>query len=144
MTTETKVGTFVLASFVILTATVGYLANAQFRSGGVPYRTYLHYAGGLESGAPVLFGGIKAGTVTSVRPGNTTPGNYYRNHACHFAGITSLNRIGIANCAPYFFVRHFYGRHIGLWILHTILLIIFWSSMPELLVGRNSLRVSVR
>jgi phospholipid/cholesterol/gamma-HCH transport system substrate-binding protein len=51
-----------------LTSTVLYLANAQLRGGKVPYRTYLRYAGGLEGGAPVLFGGIKAGSVTAVRP----------------------------------------------------------------------------
>ena len=68
MTTEAKVGAFVLASLLILTSTVLYLANAQFRGGKVPYRTYLRYAGGLEAGAPVLFGGIKAGSVIAVRP----------------------------------------------------------------------------
>jgi ABC-type transporter Mla subunit MlaD len=68
LTTEAKVGAFVLACFLILISVVFYLANAQFRGGKVLYRTYLHYAGGLEAGAPVLFGGIKAGNVTSVRP----------------------------------------------------------------------------
>ena len=73
MTTEAKVGAFVLASLLILTSTVVYLANAQFRGGKVPYQTYLRYAGGLEAGAPVLFGGIKAGSVTSVRPWPSDP-----------------------------------------------------------------------
>jgi ABC-type transporter Mla subunit MlaD len=73
LTTEAKVGTFVLASLLILTSTVVYLANAQFRGAKVPYRTYLHYAGGLEAGAPVLFGGIKAGSVTAVRPWLSDP-----------------------------------------------------------------------
>ena len=73
MTTEAKVGTFVLASLLILTSTVGYLANAQFRGGKLPYRTYLKYAGGLEAGAPVLFGGIKAGSVTALRPWLSDP-----------------------------------------------------------------------
>jgi phospholipid/cholesterol/gamma-HCH transport system substrate-binding protein len=73
LTTEAKVGAFVLASLLILTSTVVYLANAQFRGGKVPYRTYLHYAGGLEAGAPVLFGGIKAGSVTKVRPWPSDP-----------------------------------------------------------------------
>ena len=73
MTTEAKVGAFVLASLLILTSTVVYLGNAQFRGGKVPYRTYLRYAGGLEAGAPVLFGGIKAGNVTSVRPWPSDP-----------------------------------------------------------------------
>lgn len=73
MTTEAKVGAFVLASLLILTSTVVYLGNAQFRGGKVPYRTYLRYAGGLEAGAPVLFGGIRAGNVTSVRPWPSDP-----------------------------------------------------------------------
>ena len=73
MTTEAKVGAFVLVSLLILTSTIAYLANAQFRGGKVPYRTYLHYAGGLEAGAPVLFGGIKAGSVTAVRPWPSDP-----------------------------------------------------------------------
>ena len=73
MTTEAKVGAFVLASLLILTSTVVYLANAQFRGGKVPYQTYLRYAGGLEAGAPVLFGGIKAGSVTSVHPWPSDP-----------------------------------------------------------------------
>ena len=73
MTTEAKVGAFVLASLLILTSTVVYLANAQFRGGKIPYRTYLRYAGGLEAGAPVLFGGIKAGSVTAVHPWDSDP-----------------------------------------------------------------------
>ena len=66
MTTEAKVGAFVLASLAILTAITLYLVNAQFSGGNVSYRTYLKYAGGLEAGAPVLFGGIKAGTVVEA------------------------------------------------------------------------------
>jgi len=73
VTTEAKVGAFVLASLAILTATTLYLANAQFSGSNVSYRTYLKYAGGLEAGAPVLFGGIKVGTVTSVRPWQSDP-----------------------------------------------------------------------
>jgi phospholipid/cholesterol/gamma-HCH transport system substrate-binding protein len=34
----------------------------------VPYRTYLRYAGGLQPGASVLYGGINCGKVTAVRP----------------------------------------------------------------------------
>lgn len=73
MTTEAKVGAFVLACLAVLTGTLVYLFNAQFRGGGVRYRTYLHYAGGLEPGASVLFGGIKAGAVTAVRPWAADP-----------------------------------------------------------------------
>ena len=73
MTTEAKVGAFVLGCFGILAFTLIYLMNAQFGGGTVPYRTYLRYAGGLEPGASVLFGGINAGKVTSVRPWATDP-----------------------------------------------------------------------
>ena len=73
MTTEAKVGAFVLGCFSILAFTIVYLINAQFSGGAVPYRTYLRYAGGLEPGASVLFGGIQAGKVTAVRPWKTDP-----------------------------------------------------------------------
>jgi len=68
VTTEAKVGAFVLGCFSILAFTIIYLVNAQFSGGNLPYRTYLRYAGGLEPGASVLFGGINVGKVTSVRP----------------------------------------------------------------------------
>jgi ABC-type transporter Mla subunit MlaD len=73
MSTEAKVGAFVLASLTILTATLIYLMSTSSHTGSVPFRTYLHYAGGLEPGAPVLFGGINAGRITSVRPWNSDP-----------------------------------------------------------------------
>src|SRR5215475_9081839 len=73
MTTEAKVGAFVLGCFSILAFTLIYLINAQFSGDTVPYRTYLHYAGGLEPGASVLFGGINVGRVKAVRPWTTDP-----------------------------------------------------------------------
>lgn len=73
MTTESKVGAFVLACFSVLAFTVIYLLNAQLGVHAVPYRTYLHYAGGLEPGASVLFGGINVGKVTAVRPAASDP-----------------------------------------------------------------------
>ena len=57
MSTEAKVGAFVLASLAILLGTIYRLTNMQMRGARVPYRTYLRYAGGLEPGADVLFGG---------------------------------------------------------------------------------------
>ena len=68
MTTETKVGAFVLGCFAVLAFTVIYLLNAQYSGGTTHYLTYLRYAGGLEPGASVLYGGINVGKVTSVRP----------------------------------------------------------------------------
>jgi len=73
VTTEAKVGAFVTGCFTILAFTVIYLVNAQFSGHTVPYRTYLRYAGGLEPGASVLFGGINVGKVTTVRPWTSDP-----------------------------------------------------------------------
>ncbi len=73
MSTEAKVGAFVLGSFSILAFTVIHLLNAQLSGHTAPYRTYLHYAGGLEPGAQVLFGGINVGRVTAVRPATSDP-----------------------------------------------------------------------
>ena len=73
MTTEAKVGAFVLGCFSVLAFTVIYLINVQLGGHTVPYRTYLRYAGGLEPGASVLFGGINVGKVTAVRPAASDP-----------------------------------------------------------------------
>jgi phospholipid/cholesterol/gamma-HCH transport system substrate-binding protein len=73
MSTEAKVGAFVLGSFAVLAFTVVHLLNAQLNGHTVPYLTYLHYAGGLEPGAQVLFGGINVGRVTAVRPAASDP-----------------------------------------------------------------------
>jgi ABC-type transporter Mla subunit MlaD len=73
VSTEAKVGAFVLGCFSILACTLIYLVNAEFSGHTVPYRTYLRYAGGLEPGASVLFGGINVGKVTAVRPAPSDP-----------------------------------------------------------------------
>ena len=73
MSTEAKVGAFVLGCFSVMAFTVIYLINAQMSGHAVQYRTYLRYAGGLEPGAQVLFGGIDVGKVTAVRPGASDP-----------------------------------------------------------------------
>lgn len=73
MTTEAKVGAFVLGCFSVLAFTLIYLINSQFGGHTVTYRTYLRYAGGLEPGASVLFGGINVGKVETVRPAASDP-----------------------------------------------------------------------
>jgi phospholipid/cholesterol/gamma-HCH transport system substrate-binding protein len=73
VTTEAKVGAFVLGCLSVLAFTVIYLINAQLGVHTVPYRTYLRYAGGLEPGTSVLFGGINVGKVTAVRPAVSDP-----------------------------------------------------------------------
>jgi phospholipid/cholesterol/gamma-HCH transport system substrate-binding protein len=73
MTTEAKVGTFVIVSLSLLGVTVFYVGNNEWGRHLTPYRTYLRYAGGIAPGSEVLFGGIEAGRVTSVRPWNLDP-----------------------------------------------------------------------
>ncbi|MGC2196459.1 MAG: MlaD family protein [Terriglobales bacterium] len=73
MTTEAKVGAFVLSCFALLALTIIYLLNAQYSGGSVQYRTYLRYAGGIAPGASVLYGGMNVGKVTAVRPWSADP-----------------------------------------------------------------------
>ena len=73
MTAEAKVGTFVIVSFSLLGVTVFYVGNNEWGRHLTPYKTYLRYAGGIAPGSEVLFGGIEAGRVTSVRPWNRDP-----------------------------------------------------------------------
>lgn len=68
MKTEAKVGAFVILCAAILLITVYRVSSAQIKGARVSYKTYLRYAGGLEPGADVLFGGITVGTVTAVHP----------------------------------------------------------------------------
>ena len=72
MTTEAKVGAFVLACLAVLTGTIIYLFN-ESHGKGLQYRTYLRYAGGLDAGSDVLFEGIEAGKITVVRPWAADP-----------------------------------------------------------------------
>jgi phospholipid/cholesterol/gamma-HCH transport system substrate-binding protein len=71
--TEAKVGAFVLICAAILCTAVYRIGNAQFRGARAAYRTYLRYAGGLEPGTAVLFGGIAVGKVTRVAPDPSDP-----------------------------------------------------------------------
>jgi len=73
VTTEAKVGAFVLGCAAILAFTIVHLVDAQLNGHTVPYRTYLRYAGGIEPGAQVLFGGINVGKITAVRPWTSDP-----------------------------------------------------------------------
>jgi phospholipid/cholesterol/gamma-HCH transport system substrate-binding protein len=73
MSTEAKVGAFVLGSVAVLAFAIIRLLDAELSGHVVPYHTYLQYAGGLESGAAVLFGGINVGRVTAVRPAASDP-----------------------------------------------------------------------
>jgi phospholipid/cholesterol/gamma-HCH transport system substrate-binding protein len=73
MSKELKVGAFVLASLLIALGTLVYVANVQLRGARVPYKTYFRFAGGLETGSIVRFGGITEGSVTAVHPWREDP-----------------------------------------------------------------------
>ena len=68
MTTEAKVGAFVIVSVLVLGSAAYFVRTTQTVRGQVPYTTHLRNAGGLDPGAAVLFGGIKVGQVTAMRP----------------------------------------------------------------------------
>lgn len=60
------VGFFVLVVTALLIGTVLSLAGT-FSRGSIAHRAYFRFAGGLEPGAAVRFGGMKAGSVQAVR-----------------------------------------------------------------------------
>ncbi len=63
---EVWVGLFVLVAAGVLVVTMLSVSGA-FDRGAVPYRAYFKFAGGLDSGAAVRFGGMKVGAVKAVR-----------------------------------------------------------------------------
>ena len=73
MRERTLVGLFVLVAGGLLLGTAvvisGGIGNAT-----VPHRAYFKFAGGVQPGAPVRYGGMMAGSVRRVRvdPGNST------------------------------------------------------------------------
>ena len=73
MSTEAKVGAFVIGTMLILAVGVYLIQSTQEVKGQVIFKTYFRYAGGLAPGASVLFGGIKVGEVTAVRPSTGDP-----------------------------------------------------------------------
>ncbi len=73
MTTETKVGAFIVTSIALLLVTVYGVRSTRTVRGQVPFKTYLRDAGGLDADTSVLFGGIRVGRVTTVRPDTTDP-----------------------------------------------------------------------
>jgi ABC-type transporter Mla subunit MlaD len=73
MSTETKVGAFVVVSLLVLGATAYFIRTTQHVRGQAVYTTYFRYAGGIGAGTPVLFGGIRVGQVTAVRPAPADP-----------------------------------------------------------------------
>jgi phospholipid/cholesterol/gamma-HCH transport system substrate-binding protein len=73
MRERTLVGLFILVAGALLVGTMIVLSGAM--SGAtVSHRAYFKFAGGVQSGAPVRYGGLTVGKVQRVRvdPGNST------------------------------------------------------------------------
>jgi phospholipid/cholesterol/gamma-HCH transport system substrate-binding protein len=70
---RTVVGLFVLIAGGLLFSTLLALSGGLGKS-TIPHRTYFKFAGGVQPGAPVRFGGLAVGKVTRVRvdPANST------------------------------------------------------------------------
>lgn len=66
MSKELKVGLFVLSAVLIFLGTFVYVDHLS--GVRVAYRAYFKYAGGIDPGSPVRFGGMKAGSITAIRP----------------------------------------------------------------------------
>ena len=73
MTTEARVGAFVIASVLVLGSATYFVQTTQTVRGQVTYNTHFRNAGGLAPGAAVLFGGITVGQVSAVRPWSEDP-----------------------------------------------------------------------
>jgi phospholipid/cholesterol/gamma-HCH transport system substrate-binding protein len=67
------VGLFVLIAAAVLSVTTVAVWGGMARS-GVSYHLYLKFSGGVQPGTPVRYGGLRVGTVRSVRvdPGDST------------------------------------------------------------------------
>jgi phospholipid/cholesterol/gamma-HCH transport system substrate-binding protein len=68
MSNEAKVGLFVIVSSAILILAFLSIANVQLGGGFARYKTYFTFVGGIEKGAIVRFGGLKAGQVAELHP----------------------------------------------------------------------------
>jgi phospholipid/cholesterol/gamma-HCH transport system substrate-binding protein len=73
MSTEAKVGTFVILAIGLFVYTFITVANVRVRGERRNYKTYFQFAGGLEPGNIVRFAGLKAGVITAVRPWSEDP-----------------------------------------------------------------------
>lgn len=66
MSEQAKVGLMVLISAAVLLTAVFYMANIGLGTKYNDYKMYLVFAGGLEPGSPVRFGGLKVGRVKDL------------------------------------------------------------------------------
>src|SRR5262249_33172438 len=60
------VGLFVVLALAVLSITTVAVWGGMGRS-GISHRLYLKFSGGVQPGTPVRYGGLRVGTVKSVR-----------------------------------------------------------------------------
>jgi len=73
MSNEAKVGLFVVVALIIFVVTFLSVATIQLAGEKIPYRSYFRFAGGVDTGDTVRFGGLKAGVITKVGPSAEDP-----------------------------------------------------------------------
>jgi len=73
MSNEVKVGIVVISAMIIFVVVFLSVASVQLGGSRVEYRTYFKFAGGLDSGTLVRFGGRKAGVISDVHPAADDP-----------------------------------------------------------------------
>lgn len=73
MSNEAKVGLFVVTALAIFTVTFLSVATIQLSGERIEYKTFFKYAGGLDKGGSVRFGGLQAGVITDVGPAPDDP-----------------------------------------------------------------------
>lgn len=73
MSSEAKVGLFVIVALTIFVVTFLSVANIQLTGEKASFKTYFAYIGGLDEGGLVRYGGRKAGIIRSVRPWTDDP-----------------------------------------------------------------------
>jgi phospholipid/cholesterol/gamma-HCH transport system substrate-binding protein len=73
MSNEVKVGIVVVSAMIIFVVVFLSVATVQLGGAKVEYRAYFKFAGGLDSGTLVRFGGRKAGVISDVHPAPDDP-----------------------------------------------------------------------
>jgi len=73
MSNEVKVGIVVVSAMIIFVVVFLSVATVQLSGSKVEYRAYFKFAGGLDSGTLVRFGGRKAGVISAVHPSPDDP-----------------------------------------------------------------------
>ena len=73
MSNEVKVGIVVVSAMIIFVVVFLSVASVQLSGSRAEYFTYFKFAGGLDSGTLVRFGGRKAGVISDVHPAPDDP-----------------------------------------------------------------------